>query len=158
MTRARWTTIVALGLLSAVLTGGCPDITITLPDGTDIDLGGSTVTVVIYNDTDFYIDPGIVFDDDAGFWASLVPSESLATGELLPGEELTYSFDCDELGLIRSANANQYDALGWIGQADTSRTLEREDEYDCGDTILFHFIGTGDSFGVVTAVNNRVVD
>ena len=45
-----------------------------------------------------------------------------------------------------------------IGQADTTRVLKRDEDYDCGDTIQFHFIKNGDAFGVIVSINGRVVD
>ena len=146
-----------LFLLPMVLFGGCDGLTIDIPGGW-LSLGGlNTVTLELYNDTDFDVDPMIVFDDDSGFWAGLVPSEELATGWLAPGEVLTYNFDCDELGLILSDEAEQ--VVGpFVYSAYPTRTLERDDEYDCGDRIEFQFIGTADTFGVIVAVNGRVID
>jgi len=136
-------------------------ITIELPDGGQIIIPGATVVVVeVFNDTGFEVEPRIYFDEDANWFASLFPSEELATGTLAPGDLVRFNFACDRLGLIVSRLAGQFlpgDDVP-IGQAASTRVLRRDRDYDCGDTIGFHFVGSGASFGVVVSVNDRVVD
>ena len=146
-------------LLVAANLGACPDVTITIPDGGDILIPGtSTVVVEVFNDTDFEIDPRIVFDSQTGFWASAFPSEDLATGILGPGEMNRYNMDCDQVGTIFSDTAGQFDGPDTLGQADVTRPLERGSDFGCGDTLQFHFIGDGDGFGVIVSINDVVVD
>ncbi|MCK4340547.1 MAG: hypothetical protein KAY37_02340 [Phycisphaerae bacterium] len=152
----------AVVLTALIQIGGCPgDITIDLPGGTGITIplpGSRTVRVEVFNDTDFEIDPRIRFDDDNNWFASLAPSEELATGFLEPGELFTVNMDCDEVGVIFSDTAGQFSWNDTIGQADSTRKLERDDDFDCGDIIQFHFIGEGDGFGVNVSINSVVVN
>ena len=144
-------TLLTLIAITLTLPAGCPEAARLLP-------ALNVIQVELYNDTDYDIEPNIRFDDDSNWLASLVPAETLTTGELYPGEIVTYNFDCDELGLILSHEAEQYGPFFTTYIADSTRTLEREDEYECGDLIRFRFVGTGDSFGVIVSVNGLVVD
>lgn len=130
--------------------GGCPEGGVLVPF--------NVVRVVLINDTDFAVDPDIRFDDDSNWLAGIWPSETLSTGLLQAGESATYNFDCDELGLIVSREAEQI--LDFFGTyaADATRTLKRDDDYDCGDIIRFRFVGEGVDFGVIVSVNGRVVN
>jgi hypothetical protein len=155
-------------ILASTMLGGCPaGITITLPDGTDVTadlnvpvVAANIVRVEVFNDTDWEVAPRIRFDDDSNWFARLAPSEELATGILQPGESIRFDMACDKLGLILSDEAGQFlpgdDEP--LGQAEQTRVLTREHDYDCGDTILFHFLGSEDGFGVAVSVNNVVVD
>lgn len=153
---------VAIGLVALIGLGGCPgSISIELPGGDSVNIplpGASTIVVEVFNDTNYEVDPRIKFDDDSGFFASLAPAETLNTGILAPGELLSLDMDCDKVGLLVSDVARQYWGPQTIGQADSTRTLERDDDYDCGDTVQFHFLGDGDGFGVIVSINGIVVD
>ncbi len=140
-----------LAAAAGLLAGGCPDLGAFVP-------GMNAVTVEIVNDTEFAVDPNIRFDDDSGFFASLVPADTLDTGLIEPGEIVTYEFDCDELGLIRSEDPEQVTVLFGDYVGDSSDTLEREKEYDCGDVIRFRYVGNAVDFGVIVSVNGRIVD
>ena len=148
------TWLVASMLAVAALTsvgGGCPNLTVV------VDLL-DTVTVELVNDTDFSVDPNIRFDDDTGLLAGLFPSEELSTGLLAPGQTATFRFDCDELGTILSDDPEQIIPLLDDVTGDSSRKLERGEEFDCGDVIRFRYLGNADDFGVVTSVNGQVID
>ena len=147
--------LVLLATLAAVPgLGGCSDLLDLLPGIP----GLNTIVVRVVNDTAFEVDPRIRFSEDTGFFAGLFGGQDLATGTLLPGDVLTYDFDCDALGLIRSESAGQFLGDETIGQADVSRTLEFDENFDCGDILTFTFLGEGPTFGVVVSVNGRVVD
>jgi len=137
-------------MLPLLLLAGCPDVSELLP-------GFNTVEVELVNDTLFPVAPNIRFDDDSDFFAQLAPAEDLSTGLLAPGEALTYRFDCDELGLIVSDEAEQLLPLE-LFVAQRSRMLLRGEDYDCGDFLRFRFVGAAEDFGVVVSVNGRVVD
>ncbi len=150
---------VLTGTLLVTNLGACPGITITIPDGTDIIVAGlGTVVVEVFNDTDFDVDPRIVFDDDSGFWAGAFPSEDLATGILAPGDLSRFNMDCDEVGSIASDEAEQFLGPDLSVVAEGSRTLERDEDFHCGSTIRFHFVGEADGFGVLVSINGVVVD
>ncbi len=151
MRRRNPLTMITLLALTLTLPAGCPDAARFLP-------AFNTIQVELYNDSDYPIEPNIRFDDDTNWLAGLFPAETLSTGELDPGDIITYNFDCDELGLILSHEAAQYGPYFITYVADDTRTLEREDDYDCGDLIRFRFVGNGDSFGVIVSVNGLVVD
>ena len=80
----------------------------------------------------------------------------VSTGLVLPGEVLTLRFDCDRIGLAFSEAPEQileeFDAIG-----QDSLTLERDLDFRCGDSIQFIFLGNGIDFGVLIAVNDRVI-
>jgi hypothetical protein len=167
----RWRLWAAGLIVPLMLLGGCPaEFTISLPDGeggtTDITIPvpgilSRTLTVQVVNDTSYNVVPRIRFHNNTGFWDQLFgSSEELATGELAPGEFLEFPLDCERVAAIWSQDAGQF--VDWdpipIGQAATTRVLEREEDFDCGDTVQFQFIGDGPTFGVVVAVNGLVVD
>ena len=104
------------------------------------------------------VTPNIRYDDDAGFLASLLPADTLHTGLIESGETAVYTFDCDELGLVLSDEAEQVVLLFSDYVADASDILERGDDYDCGDNIRFRFVGNAVDFGVIVSVNGRIVD
>lgn len=137
----------AIVLCVPVLLGGCPQISGLF----------NTVTVEVFNDTDFDVAPRVRYDDDTNWLAALAPSEELAPSILEPGELITYNMNCDDVGVIFSDTAGQFWFNATIGQAGVTRKLTRDDEFDCGDTIQFHFVGRDDSFGVIVSVNGRVV-
>ncbi len=163
MNRTHLAGLAGLLFLVAFVTG-CPGgLTIELPNGDTriipgIRVGG--VVVEIFNDTDFEVDPRIRFnDEDPNFFEQLLGSdEELTTGILRPGESIEFTYDCDNLLRIYSDTAGQFFFESTIGQADRTRTLERGEEFHCGDDIVFHFLGDYDGFGVVVSVNGAVVD
>ncbi|TWT45647.1 hypothetical protein RAS1_20750 [Phycisphaerae bacterium RAS1] len=147
----RSTAAAALGLIALVaLPAGCPDGGIFLPIG-------NVVRVIIVNSSALNVLPDIRFDNDTSFLAGLFPSERLTTGTLLPAERFNRLIDCEQLGSIFS-NDSEQDVGGVLVTADESRVLERDNDFSCGDTIEFMFIGEGDTFGVVVSVNGVVVD
>lgn len=116
-----------------------------------------SIRVEIVNDTSFPVDPNIRYDDDAGFFAGLFPAQTLDTGLVAPGAIVAYTFDCDELGLIFSDEAEQIVPLIGDYILDATDLIERDDEFECGDQIRFRFVGDGLDLGVVISVNGRVV-
>jgi len=146
MRSTRW---MILGLIStiALLSGGCPG-----------GLGGNTVRVVVINNTSYSVQPNIKFDSDNGFFGGLFPSSTLDTGLLAPGQRVTTDFNCDELGTIFSDGATQVFVIGNDATADSTKTLQLDEEYSCGDTIRFTFVGSGSDFGVNVEVNGRTID
>ncbi|MBN2448271.1 MAG: hypothetical protein JXO22_16210 [Phycisphaerae bacterium] len=152
--------VLAMGCAMFLLASGC---SLDALESINIDIPGfTTIRVEIYNDTDWYVVPDIRFDDDSGSWSAFVAGlfggESLSAGELEPGEIVEFTFDCDDLGLIFSDAAEQRDALGTFATAASSEILRRDEDFGCGDRITFQFIGDGDTFGVVVAVNGLIVD
>ena len=121
-------------------------------------IGLNVVVIEVYNDTDYDVAPEIRYDDSTSWLAGIFPSERLTPQVLEPGDFFRYEMDCDELGVIFSDGAEQYDFAFTIAEVDRTKTLERDDDFDCGDTIQFHFIGHDDSFGVLVSINGRVVD
>lgn len=142
-----WLAVATIGLAAGLSLGGCPGGSI---------LGFNTVTVEIVNDTAFDVAPNIEFDDDDGLLAGIFPADDLNTGLIAPGEIAVFTFECDELGTIRSNDPEQVSLFG-DETGDDSPTLEREEEFDCGDLIRFRYVGEGIDFGVIVSVNNRIV-
>jgi len=151
MSRRRNLLLTLLVTLPGLLLAGCPEAARFIP-------ALNTVWVELVNDTSFPVDPNIQFDDDSDWLASLVPAESLDTGLLESGQSMEFDFDCDELGLILSDEAEQIAFFFLSYFADDTRILKRGDEYDCGDVIEFRFVGDAEDFGVIVSVNGRVVD
>ncbi len=152
--RARLQLAVMAVLATYPLIGGCSGILDLLPGIP----GLNTIVVEVVNESGFEVDPRIRFSEDTGFFAGLFGGQSLAAGTLAPGDALSFDFDCDALGMIRSESAGQFFGAETIGQAETSRTLEFDQDFGCGDVITFTFLGQGANFGVVLSVNDRVVD
>ena len=150
-----------------VLLVGCGKINISLPGDLTADFTipigalADTVTVEVWNDTDFEVIARIRYDDDTGFWGQLLSASSeLDTGTLDSGAfPEPFVLDCDRVGVIYADEPGQF-APGEdlpLGQSDT-RTLTRGEDFECGDTIRFHFVGEGDTFGVRVYVNGVLVD
>jgi len=116
------------------------------------------VTVELVNNTTLDVAPNIRFDDSEGFLASAFPAEELATGLLAPDDVLAFDFDCDALGIVLSDEAEQILSDSEVAVAVTSRVIERNTDYVCGDIVRFIFVGEGVDFGVVVSVNGRVID
>lgn len=134
-----------------LLPAGCPDAARLIP-------ALNTVQVELVNDTGFPVAANIRFDNDDSWLAGLFPAETLSTGLLESGETARFNFDCDELALIFSDEAEQLIPFYGSYYAYATRKLERDDEYDCGDVIRFRFVGEAEDFGVIVSVNGRVVD
>jgi hypothetical protein len=162
MSRLDGTRIGALCLAGLLCLGGCPGITLDLGDATITIPGRRVVTVTLINDTDHAVDPAIVYDDDTGFLARLFPAERLDVGVLAAGEVLDVDLRCDDLGSIRSDEAEQHVRYLLFGEtvyeASASTTLERGDQFECGDAIQFQFLGNANNFRVVVSVNGRAVN
>ena len=136
--------------LAALLCSGCPEgITIDIPIA-------RAIRVDVINATNFDVAPNIIYDRSTGFLARLFPSERLATGLLAPGETLSFTFDCDRLGVILSDEAEQL-TFGTTFVAPATSPIERDREFGCRDTVEFLFIGDGIDFGVIVSVNGRIV-
>lgn len=137
--------------LSTLTLAACPEATDLLGDLT-------AVEVELVNDTGYTVYANICFDDDDDLLAEWFPSETLNSGALESGDLEAFTFDCDELGLILSDEAEQLGPFWITYVADATQTLVRDDEYECGDVIRFRFVGDGDDFGVIVSVNGRIVD
>ncbi|MGD8450735.1 MAG: hypothetical protein PVJ57_02855 [Phycisphaerae bacterium] len=157
MTRLTRTGLVALLLSPVLLMGGCGGLTIDLGNGVITVPGVGVVTIELINDTDYYVDPHIVFDDDDNFLAGWFPAEELGVHDLAPGEVYSLDIDCDNIGVVYSNEPEQFVTI-FTYTANQSRILVRDDDYDCGDVITFQFLGNADGFDVVVAVNGVVVD
>lgn len=146
MRSTRW---MILGLIStiALLSGGCPG-----------GLGGSSVRVIVINNTNFSVQPNVKFDADNGFFGGLFPSSTLDTGLIAPGQRVTTDFNCEDLGTIFSDGGTQSIPLGNDPTASPTRTLQLDEEYSCGDVIRFTFVGDGSDFGINVTVNGRTID
>jgi len=111
------------------------------------------VTVRVVNNTRYDVDPGVrIAEEDELF--DILLSEPLATGVLDPGETAEFDFDCDRVGTVFSTDAVQMNLFG-DAQAGESPTLQRSNDFDCGDVIEFEFTGDFGSFEVITRVNGR---
>jgi len=147
----RFVIVVAATCLTAAFVAGCVDPGALLSTI-------QTFEVQIVNDTSFAVDPNIRYDDDASFLAGWFPAGSLDTGLVTPGDAVSYTFDCDQLGLIFSDEAEQVVPLFGDYVLDATDIIDRDHDYGCGDTIQFRFVGDALDFGVVVSVNGRVVD
>lgn len=137
-------------LLVLLAASGCPGFSLDFP------LLGD-VRVELVNDTSFDVAPHIVFSEDDGL-SGLLGARELSTGLIPPGEVIAFTFDCDRLGLILSENPEQILPGDLVAIADSSSRFERDEEFGCGDTLTFTFLGDGEDFGVTVARNGRVID
>lgn len=113
------------------------------------------IRVEVLNDTGFTVDTDLRYSEDDTLFDALL-ADRLDVGRLLPGEAFQIDFDCDALGLIRLAEGSQEIPLLSDPDVDTP-IFQRGDDYDCGDTIEFRFVGDGDDFDVIVTVNGLVV-
>ncbi|MBU0637900.1 MAG: hypothetical protein KKB50_03475 [Planctomycetes bacterium] len=155
-----------LGLLAVLQIGGCAGFDFDW-SGSGLTIGLRTgITVELVNDTAFHVDPRIRIDEDDGdfdaFLAGVFGSDPFSTGLLEPGEIIELTFDCDELGLVLSDEAEQIERFTlfdeMIGYADQSDVLQRDEDFECGDWIRFRFVGDFGNFGVIVSVNGSIVD
>lgn len=163
MTRKPVLTIACAALLVGLNLGGCANLGEAL-SLLDQFLPERTITVQVINETSFWVDPHIRFDDDDGDFDAFIAgvfggSDDLATGLVAPDELVEFQFACDELGLIFADEAEQLGILNLvIAEVDETDVLQREEEFDCGDLIRFRFVGDYGSFGVIVSVNGNIVD
>ncbi len=144
--------VAAAGLLLAGLAAGCKGLSIDIP-------GFTTVTLEIVNDSPFDVDPRMVTSDSQGGFSDIFTGggDDLATGILAPGDKLVYNFDCDSLQRVFSDAPEQLDDGELAGAAQPSRVLKQDRDFECGDTVRFRFIGTGQNFGVIVSRNGAVI-
>lgn len=137
--------MVSVGLVGPLAAaGGCPLSSVPF---------FNVVEVQVTNESSFDVAPNIFYDDSASFFSADRP---LATGLVAPGETLVFTFDCDALEQIVSDGAEQI-APDADYIAFPSLFLEQGSEFECGDVIEFIFLGDGIDFGVLVAVNGRII-
>ncbi len=96
-------------------------------------------SVVLVNSSDFDVEVVLFYDDDQNILELLLTEigEEM-TLTLGPGEQSTFSRDCDDLQAIIIEDADLL-LIGQIGPEVKTDVLRDGDEFGCGDTITFTF-------------------
>ncbi|MFO0837508.1 MAG: hypothetical protein U1D55_03210 [Phycisphaerae bacterium] len=122
----------------------------------------NTVTVEVVNETDLPVEPNIRYsaaaNDLNAILTGLFGGTELSSGTVLAHTTRQFSFACDEIGVVFSNSARQTLIGVTVAEASDSGILQRGNEYDCGDTVEFHFLGAGSGFAVETRVNGSIVN
>lgn len=102
---------------------------------------GGTITVSIFNNTDFEVDPAVEFG------RSEPALRGLGVGILAPGELVEVDLNCDEAILLTTTNSTQ---LGFATDyvLDPLPLFEIDFDYFCGELVDFEFVGNGLDFDV----------
>ena len=103
--------------------------------------GPGTVTVRVFNNTDFDVDPGIEF----GFSANSL--RLLDTGIVASDEIVEVDFFCNEIIVLTATEPAQ---LGFSSDFvhDSLPIFEIDFDYFCGEVVEFEFVGNGQQFDV----------
>ena len=114
------------------LTSGCGfDFSIFLPN---------TVTVTFVNDSsDFDVEATVIYDDqDLTFEDLLVQIGTQQDFTIPPGGSRSFSEKCDDIQALILSDAD-LKLIGSIGPETDSGVLRIDDDYKCGDQIVFTF-------------------
>ncbi len=133
---AGWALIAGLLLPGAGCDGVALDLSVT-PSG------GGIVTVTLVNDSTLYdVDVTLFFHDDDDVFDLVLPTVGTeAAFTLLPGDEVSFTEECDDLQAIVIDNAELRPFFG--DEASTESDILREGEhFECGDEIVFTFTHT----------------
>ena len=111
-------------------------------------------TLVVRNDTEASLDPGIFFSDSPDAF----PAELLNTGLIAPGDSQQFNFACAQLGAVMSDSAQL--VLGGIvvAEANDSAILTLGSDFGCGETIEFRYITVEGDLLIEVRVNGLLVD
>ncbi len=122
--------VMAVGMTVAII--GCEGVwDIILP---------STVTVTLINHSPSFDVEAILFHDDEDDLPKFLLVETGVQLDIIvgPGEEAGFSRSCDELRSLVLDDADLL-ILGGFGPETSSDVLRIDDEYECGDEIIFTF-------------------
>jgi len=113
----------------------------------------SETSIVLANDSDFDVDVVLFYGDDQNILELLLTElgeeMKLTIG---PGEQITFSRDCDDLQAIIIDDADLL-VIGQLGPEVKTDVLRDGNEFGCGDTITFTFEHSDAIFDFSIAVN-----
>lgn len=99
------------------------------------------VTVRVFNNTDFDVDPGIEFG------VSENELFLLDTGIVASGEIVEADFDCDEIIVLTATEPAQLgNSADFV--LDSLPFFEIDFDFFCGELVVFEFVGNGQQFDV----------
>lgn len=122
--------VMAVGIAVAIV--GCEGVLdIILP---------STVTVTLVNDSpDFDVEAIIIYDDEDDLPKFLLVETGVQRDVVVgPGEQASFTRSCDDLRALVLDDAD-LQIIGGFGPETSSDVLRIDDEYECGDEIIFTF-------------------
>lgn len=122
--------VMAVGMALAIV--GCEGVLdILLP---------STVTVTLVNHSpDFDVEAILFYDDEDDLPKFLLVETGVQLDIIVgPGEEAGFTRSCDDLRAVVLDDADLL-ILGGLGPETSSDVLRIDDEYECGDEIIFTF-------------------
>ena len=122
-------------MLPLLLAGGCP------VRGGGIIIDDDEITVRVFNNTDFDIDPGIEFGRSTG------ALRFLDLDIIEPGEIVDVDIDCDDVLVLTATDATQFGLFNDF-VIEPLPFFELDFEYFCGELVLFEFVGNGTDFDV----------
>lgn len=142
----RATVIIAGGVLAGLLSIGCV-AELTPPE---------PVTIVLANQTGYDVRPALYVSDSAADRATLFTGANLVTTftdrvfpELRPGEIITLTYECEQLGSLGVSRPRMFDAIELdVTRSDDEIFLLRETDFDCGSTVRFVYFTQAGGFHV----------
>ncbi len=144
MRRTGWMELAVL-VGAALVTAGCNQFEV--------------VTVEFVNLTPWEIDPGLyVYEDDDLLLPFLIAEDEnyVDVGTAPPNTTIFTRLTCEEAGTLLSYEAVAF-RPGEDYVSDNDPWVDRDDDFDCFDTISFVFIRDGDGFYIEIDVNGEFV-
>lgn len=119
-------------------------------------LGNPGVNVEIKNDTAFFAVPDLRTAGSRNFIEDAFADDEAVGGPVAPNQTVSIFLPCDgDLERIVFDGARFQDAGGFaLGDSDTSESLRRDVDFDCGDTINIRLSGTVFFFRSSLTVDN----
>jgi len=119
-------------------------------------LGNPGVNVEIQNNTAFFAVPDLRTAGSRNFVEDAFAEDEAVGGSVAPNQTVSIFLPCDgDLERIVFDGARFQDAGGFaLGDSDTSESLRRDVDFDCGDTINIRLSGTVFFFRSSLTVDN----
>lgn len=107
-------------------------------------LGNPGVNVEIQNNTSFFAVPDLRTAGSRNFLEDAFADDEMIGGPVAPNQTVSIFLPCDgDLERIVFDGARFQDASGFaLGDSDTTESLRRDVDFDCGDTINVRLSGT----------------
>lgn len=149
-----------VGALALVtLAAGCGNLSAVL---NIFGFSPNEVTLRLVNETAFRVKPNVFVSGIEGFGFDALTEELLALDinledfdELEPGQVVTRTYDCDDIGAVMASDAELKTGLGLSPEADTEVFVAEED-FECGDTITIRY--AGGAFGFSASISAAPFD
>ena len=118
-------------------------------------VGPNTVRVVLVNTTESDVDPQMFVNEEEDLLEFLLDNDlnRFAEGVILePGDVEVFTFDCDDIGIVGSVDAELLFAPLISPDSSNDPILRQGEDFECGDEVRFDFTGGLSDFHVSASV------